>query len=90
MDTLKVEIELPRDLLIALNIPTTAVKQKTQEWIALELFREGSISSGKAGEMLRLTKSQFIDLLARRKLPYLDLEPDELSQDFGVAFSAGI
>ena len=56
MDMLTVEIELPRDLLIALNISVAEVEQKAKEWMALELFREGHISAGKAAEILGLTK----------------------------------
>jgi hypothetical protein len=52
MQTITVEIELPRDLFIALDIPIAEVGQKTKEWVVLELFREGKISSGKAGELL--------------------------------------
>ena len=48
MDMLTVEIELPRDLLMALNISAAEVEQKAKEWMALELFREGHISAGKA------------------------------------------
>ena len=58
MDMLTVEIELPRDLLMALNISVAEVEQKAKEWMALELFREGHISAGKAAEILGLTKSQ--------------------------------
>lgn len=81
MDMLKVEVELPRDLLMALNIPVTEINQKAREWVALELFRESHISAGKAAEILEITKSQFIDLLNQREIPYLDLSPEELVEE---------
>lgn len=88
MDMLRVEVELPRDLLMALNISAAEAKQKAKEWMALELFREGHISTGKAAEILELTKSQFIDLLNQRGIPYLDLSPEELAQEHAVAIAA--
>ena len=88
MDTFKFQVELPRDLLVALNIPDNEAAWKTKEWIALELFREGEISAGKAAEVLGLTKSQFISLLNQRGIPYLDLGPEELAQDFASAIAA--
>jgi hypothetical protein len=45
MNMIRVELELPRDLLIALNISGSDAGQKTKKWVALELFREGQISS---------------------------------------------
>lgn len=88
MDSFKVEIELPRDLLTALNVPASEIKQRTTEWVALALFQEGSVSSGKAAEMLGITKSEFISLLNQRRLPYLDVAPEELAHDMETAVSA--
>jgi predicted HTH domain antitoxin len=88
MDTLKVEVEFPSDLLIGLNVPPAEIRQKTREWVALELFREGQVSAGKAAELLGLTKAQFIDLLDERGIPYLDLSPVELAQDVAAAMAA--
>lgn len=88
MDTLKVEVELPRDLLMALNIPVAEINQKAREWMALELFRESQISAGKAAEILEITKSQFIDLLNQREIPYLDLSPEELIEEQAAAMAA--
>jgi predicted HTH domain antitoxin len=88
MDMLTVEIELPRDLLMALNISVAEVEHKAKEWMALELFREGHISGGKAAEILGLTKSQFIDLLNQREIPYLDLGSEELAKEQATAIAA--
>jgi predicted HTH domain antitoxin len=85
MDTFKIEVELPRDLLIALNVPQAEMSQKAREWMALELFREGYISSGKAAEILGLTKVKFIALLDQRGVDYLDYTSDELTQDLTAA-----
>ncbi len=88
MDAVKIELQLPRDLLGALNIPAEELGDKAMEWIALELFREGKISAGKAAELVGLSKAQFIDLLASRGVPYLDASPQELAEDVAAAQAA--
>ncbi len=88
MDAFKVEIELPRDLLTALNVPAAEIKQRTTEWVALALFQEGAISAGKAAEMVGMTKAQFIAFLNQRHLPYLDAVSDELARDSETAVTA--
>jgi len=89
MSALKVEIELPRDLLSALEIPESELSRRVTEWIALELFQEGEISAGKAGEVLGLSKVRFLDLLSERGLPYLDSSPRELEHEIAAAEAAG-
>ncbi len=88
MNALKIEIELPRDLLAALNIAETDLSRRAQEWVILELFQEGEISSGKAAEILGTTKARFLDLLAQRGLPYLDAGPRDLERVLAVAEAA--
>lgn len=88
MNALKIEIELPRDLLAALNIAETDLGRRAQEWVVLELFQEGEISSGKAAEILGTTKARFLDLLAQRGLPYLDAGPRDLERELAVAEAA--
>jgi predicted HTH domain antitoxin len=88
MNALKVEIELPRDLLTALDIPESELSRRTKEWVVLELFQEGEISAGKAGEIIGLSKAGFLDLLDERRLPYLDADPQELEQDVAAAEAA--
>jgi len=88
MAPMKVEIELPRDLLIALAIPESDLSRRAKEWVVLELFQEGEISAGKAGEILGLSKSRFLDLLNERRLPYLDADPGELEREMAAAEAA--
>lgn len=88
MSALKIEVELPRDLLAALNIPEAELGHRAKEWIVLELFQESEISAGKAAEILGLSKVGFLELLDQRKLPYLDASPQELERDLAAARSA--
>jgi predicted HTH domain antitoxin len=88
MAELKVEIELPRNLLIALNIPESELGRQARVWVLLELFQEGKISAGKAAEVLGLSKAQFIELLNDRNLPFLDADLKELEREVAAAQAA--
>lgn len=88
MSALKIEVELPRDLLAALNIPESDLGRQVKEWVILELFQEGEISAGKAAEILGTSKARFIELLDRRRLPYLDANPEELERELAAAEAA--
>lgn len=48
------------------------------ERFVVQLFCEGRISSGKAAELLGISKLEFVQLLARHGLPYFTETPDEL------------
>lgn len=77
MSTLTVNLELPRDILAALDVPEAELGARLRELIAVQLFREGRISSGKAAELLGVSKSEFVDLLARSGLNYFAQSPEE-------------
>jgi predicted HTH domain antitoxin len=79
MLTVNVNISLPRDLLGALDVPEVRVEGRLRELIALELVREGRISTGKGAEMVGISKWAFIQLLAQRGIDYFTETPDELA-----------
>ena len=45
--------------------------------IVLELYRRGSISSGKAAELLAMPRLDFIRHASRLRIPHIDMTPDE-------------
>lgn len=51
----------------------------------VELFRLGEVSSGWAAEQLGITKDDFLGLLARQDVPYIDMTEDELREQLRVA-----
>ena len=61
MERITVELDLPRDLLGVLRVTEDERGPELKLLIALELFREEKISSGKAAEVVGLSKSAFID-----------------------------
>jgi predicted HTH domain antitoxin len=81
MNSLSVRLDIPRDLLGALDVPERELELRIKELIALELFREGRISSGKGAELIGVSKHAFIQLLARHDIPYFTQSPEELRDE---------
>lgn len=63
MNTLTVNLDFPRDLLGVFNVPEGKLGDRIRELIALELFREGRISSGKGAELVGVSKITFVRFL---------------------------
>ncbi len=78
MDTMTVALHLPRNLLGALDIPQEQLAEHLQTLIAIALFREGKISTGKGAELLDISKLAFVQLLAQQDVTYFTELPEEL------------
>lgn len=78
------EIQVPAPLL-RLGISREDVSQRVTEWLVLSLFTEGHISSGKAGKLLGISRVEFLALLRKRGIAYLDYSEDELAEEWRVA-----
>ena len=81
MTTTSLEIQLPTTL-FRFGISSQDVSQRVAEWLVLSLFTEGQVSSGKAGQLLGISRIEFLALLRRYKIPYVDLTEDELVEEW--------
>ena len=79
MKTLSVNIEFPSDILGALDVHKSHLSVKLRELIVLELLREGKVSTGKAGELLGISKKDIVPFLAKHDVPYFTESPEELN-----------
>lgn len=82
--TVTVAVQLPDRVLQILGPTPKAVAENLRMLAMIEMFRRGEVSSGWAAEQLGMTKSDFIDVLARHEVPFLDLSPEELRRDLGA------
>jgi predicted HTH domain antitoxin len=55
------------------------------ELIVLELYRQGRISSGKAAELLREGKEDFLRCATSAGIPYFNYTDDELTEEIESA-----
>lgn len=82
MDTMTLEVTMPKDLYVALGFSRAQAASQLKEFSVIGLYQERRISAGKAAEMLDLHKAEFIRLLARAGVPYFDYTADELADEF--------
>jgi predicted HTH domain antitoxin len=76
----ELKFEVPPELvslLQELGEPTVAAK----ECVVLELYRRGVISSGKAAELLGMSRFEFIRYSGRLGIPYFRLSAGELEEE---------
>ena len=62
------------------NSPETTSNNPTSESAALHLYKNGTISLGKAGEILGLSKQEMLHLLSIKRIP-IDYTTDDLNSD---------
>jgi predicted HTH domain antitoxin len=72
-----VQLELEDELMALLRQTNEPVQHVVRELIVLELYRRGTISSGKAAELLGMQRFAFVEHASRLGIPYFDMTEDE-------------
>ena len=83
------EVHIPAELL-GYGFQPDDVQHQMIEWLVLSLFTDGHISSGKAAKLLSLTRIEFLALLRRRGMAYIDFSPAELAEEFAAVKSLSV
>jgi predicted HTH domain antitoxin len=78
-----VEVRVPAPLL-QLGLDREEIQRRVTEWLVLSLFTEERISSGKAARLLNISRVDFLALLRRRGIAYIDYSEDELAGEFAA------
>jgi len=76
-----IEITLPEEVFAALRKEPQEVAHDVQVAAAVEWYAEGLVSQGKAAELAGLSRPEFLDELARRKVPVIQMTVEELRAD---------
>ena len=72
-----VTLNLEDDVAALLRAGNQPLQQTAYEFIVLELYRRGSISSGKAAELLGMARFEFIRYAARLGVAFFDMTNEE-------------
>lgn len=73
-----ISIEFPDE--IAELFEEKDLENSLKKFAVLELVREGKISSGKAAEILKMTRWDFMDLMYLYDIPNVNFSEDELDR----------
>ena len=76
-----VNVDLPADLVAAARLDQGNVSQEAAKFIALELFREGTVSLGRAAELSAAPLAAFMDFAAVHGVPPLNYGIEQFEED---------
>ena len=82
-------IALPSEFVALLGTQPQAAAT-AREYIVLGRFQDDILTSGKATELLGLTRLGFVALLARKVIPYSRLTPDEWAKEAATVKKCGV
>lgn len=60
------------------------VQNYVEEWLVLSLFTQERISSGKAAQLLNISRIEFLKLLQHYHINYFNYTDEELSEEFAA------
>ena len=72
-----IQLDLDEEIAVLLRGSNQPVPQVARELIILELYRRGTISSGKAAQLLEMSRLEFIRYASRLGIAFFDLTDDE-------------
>lgn len=76
-----ITLSLEDELTSLLNQTNQPIERAVRELIVLELYRRGMVSSGKAGQLLGMSRWDFIQHASRLGIPYIDMTEDEWEEE---------
>jgi predicted HTH domain antitoxin len=82
-----VQVSLTPELAELLKREGSGLETRVREALVIQLFQEAAISSGKAAELLGISKEAFRRLLRERDIPYFRYSLDDVLSDADVASS---
>lgn len=81
MNEITFEVTVP-PALVQYGFNRDHVQKNVKEWLVLSLFTDNHISSGKAAKLLNISRIDFLALLRKRGIAYIDFSQQELDEEF--------
>ena len=81
MNTQKITIDFPSDILLTLNENETELKRDIKLSLAIRLYRLQKLTIGKAAQIAELSRFDFDTLLSENGVPISNLTIDEVMND---------
>jgi predicted HTH domain antitoxin len=72
-----VNVQVEEDLAALLQSSNQPIERTARELMVLELYRRGTISSGKAAQLLGMERFEFIRFASRLGIAFFDMTEDE-------------
>ena len=72
-----ISLVLEDELAALLHERHQSVERSARELIILEMYRRGAVSSGKAAQLLEMTRWELVRHASRLGIPFFDMTADE-------------
>jgi len=73
-------VKVPRDLVRILKVRDEDIPKLVRLYLAIELYREGKVSLGKAAEIVGVSKWEMMEILASKNIP-IQYDVEDLKKD---------
>lgn len=81
MNTQTISIEIPSDILLALNENENELKKDIKTSLAIHLYQQEKLTIGKAAQLCDLSRYDFERLLSENRIPISNLTIDDIIHD---------
>lgn len=75
------EVRIPANLL-EFGLDQDQIQRRFNQWLVFTLFTERHISSGKAASLLEVSRLEFLVLIRKQSIAYIDYSSYELASKF--------
>jgi len=76
----EISVKVPRDLVRILKVKDEEVPKLVKLYLAIELYREGKVSLGKAAEIAGVSKWEMMEIIASKNIP-IQYDVKDLERD---------
>jgi len=83
MNTQRISLDFPADILLALNETENQLVQRIKLALAVQLYKAQKLTVGKAAQIAGLSRLHFETALAEYNIPVSNLTADEVLDDIG-------
>ena len=81
IDTVTLVLDLPKEVVPLTGGRERDLPQTLKKLLALELVRQGTVTYGKAADLLGIGQAEFIACMAEHQVSIFQFAPDELRQE---------
>ena len=81
MQNIAMQLEIPEDILLALNESGDAFISQMKLYTAMQLYKEHKLSLGKAAELSGLSKEYFVEALGQHEIPLINYEIEDIASE---------